>query len=133
MPESPCQLFPEGQEHTALTEQARRVGKGGSQLFSISCNTRKNGGKAASRKDGYQEEAPSECLKVPQAVPWHPPHSFPSSYRKSEKAQGSGVKVNVAPNTHILWDLSRTPKVEELEKNDSNSGPAKEPTPEKLG
>lgn len=80
-------------------------------------HTQEDVSKAASRTDGYQEEVPSECLMVPQAVPWHPPHSSPSSYRKSEKPQGSRVKVNVPPNTHILRDLSRTHKVEELEKN----------------
>lgn len=117
MPESPFQLLPEGQKHTALTEQAWRVGKVGAGFPLLPAIPRKNGGKAASRKDGYQEEAPSECLKVPQAVPWHPPHPSPSSYRKSEKAQGSRVKVNVAPNTHLLRDLSWTHKVEELEKN----------------
>lgn len=36
-----------------------------SWLFSISCKTRKNGGKEASRKDGFQEESASECLRSP--------------------------------------------------------------------
>lgn len=74
LPRSSCQKAPANSSAWTGTHWPDRAGQeGGGRVAAgfplYPAIPRKNGGKAASRKDGYQEEAPSECFKVPRLFP----------------------------------------------------------------